>query len=115
MGTNKLYNIHLTMVNLWLSSPDNYLQKHGCFNLASLIKFKKIIMKKIFLAASLLCLITAGVNAHPGPGKTPKKGTAPKSAVISTTAPGDTTHHKKTAMGSKKHHKMATTTKAKAK
>ena len=73
-------------------------------------------MKKIFLAASLLFLITAGVNAQSSTGKTTKKSaaktTVQKQAATSTS---DTTHHKSLAMGSKKHYRRHKTAGAKAK
>ena len=72
-------------------------------------------MKKIFLVAGLFCFITAGVNAHPGPGKTSKKGAVAKTTVISTTPVSDTTHHKKSAMSGKKHYKKTATSQAKEK
>ena len=66
-------------------------------------------MKKIFLVANLLCLITDGVNAQSSTGKTAKKPaaktTVQKQATTSTTAASDTTHHKSVAMGTKKHYK----------
>jgi hypothetical protein len=76
-------------------------------------------MKKIFLAASLLFLITAGVNAQSSTGKTTKKSaaktTVQKQAATSTKAASDTTHHKSLAMGSKKHYRRHKTAGAKAK
>ena len=75
-------------------------------------------MKKIFLVASLLCLITAGVNAQSSTGKTSKKPaaktTVQKQATTSTTATSDTTHHKSMAMN-KKHYKRHKTATAKTK
>ena len=68
-------------------------------------------MKKIFLVASLLAFIAVGANA--GTGKNPKKSPVSKTATVSTTAPSDTTHHKKASMGSKKHSKKTSAAKAK--
>ena len=67
-------------------------------------------MKKIFFIASLLCLITVGVNANPDKGKSPKKTSVAKTTVAkkptsiasSTAAISDTTHKKAMA---KKHYK----------
>ena len=77
-------------------------------------------MKKIFFIASLLFLITAGVNANPDKGKSPKKSPVTKTAVakkptstaLSTAAVSDTTHKKAMA---KKHYKKAKKAPEKAK
>jgi hypothetical protein len=83
---------------------------HRFFNLPSLLNFKKINMKKIFLVASLFCLTTAGVNAQTGK-KAATSTTVQKKSASATT---DTTHHKSMAMGGKKHYKRAKTAKAKS-
>ena len=76
-------------------------------------------MKKIFLVASMLCLITVGVNAQSSTVKTTKKPAAKtsvqKQAATSTTAASDTTHHKSVAMGTKKHYRRHKTLAAKTK
>jgi len=76
-------------------------------------------MKKIFFIATLLCLITVGVNANPDKGKSPKKSAAAKTAVAKKpasvalpTAVSDTTHKKAMA---KKHYKKAKKAPEKAK
>jgi hypothetical protein len=105
------YNIHLTMVNHWLSSSYNSIRQALLIYFAlQLIQLKKKIMKKMFLVASLLAFIAVGANA--GTGKNPKKSPVPKTASVST-ALSDSSHHKKASMTAKKHHNKANAAKAK--